>query len=177
MDYRPALTELNTERLHMRWLTEGDAPLMLAIWNDPAFIRHVGDRGVRDVDAALQAMRDGIFKVYREQKMGPYGLFLHGSDEPMGICGLFRRENLDFPDIGYALLPEFGGKGYAFEAAQAVCDHARGHMQLERLLAIVSPDHHRSIRLLEKLGMDAGERIRMPGEEDDVVLYGMTLKA
>ena len=159
----------------MRWLTEEDAPLMLAIWNDPAFVRHVGDRGIRSLEEARQAMRDGIMKVYRDQFMGPYGLFLHGSDEAMGICGLFKRENLEYPDIGYALLPAYGGKGYAFESARAVCEHARGHMGLEKILAIVSPDHVRSIHLLEKLGMKAGERFRMPGEEDEVVLYGMGL--
>ena len=155
----------------MRWLTEEDAPLMLAIWSDPAFIRHVGDRGVRDIAQARQAMRDGILRVYRDQRMGPYGLFLHGSSEAMGICGLFKRDNLEFPDIGYALLPEYGGKGFAMEAAQAVCDHARNHMGLKRLLAIVSPGHVRSIHLLEKLGMSAGERFCMPGEDDEVVLY------
>ena len=175
MDYRPALPELKTERLHMRWLTEDDAPLMLAIWNDPDFIRHVGDRGIRSLEQARQAMRDGILKVYRDQSMGPYGLFLHGSDEAMGICGLFKRENLDYPDIGYGLLPAFCSKGYALEAAIAVKEHAAGHMRLARLLAIVSPDHPRSIRLLEKLGMSAGQRLRMPGDEDEVVLYGVSL--
>ena len=155
----------------MRWLTEEDAPLMLAIWNDPAFIRHVGDRGVRDIEQARQAMHDVILKVYRDQRMGPYGLFLHGSNEAMGICGLFKRDNLEYPDIGYALLPAYGGKGYALEAAHAVCDDARDHMGLKRLLAIVSPGHVRSINLLEKLGMSAGNRFCMPGEDDQVVLY------
>ena len=175
MDYKAASPELETKRLSMRWLTEEDAPLMLAIWNDPAFILHVGDREIRDIEQARQAMRDGILKVYRDQRMGPYGLFLHGSDEAMGICGLFKRENLEFPDIGYALLPAYGGKGYAFEAAQAVSEHARGHMALESLLAIVSPGHDRSINLLEKLGMTAGKQIRMPGDDDDVMLYSMAL--
>ena len=175
MDYRPASPVLETERLHMRWQTEDDAPLMLTIWNDPAFIRHVGDRGIRSLEEARQAMQDGILKVYQDQSMGPYALFLQGSDEAMGICGLFQRENLEYPDIGYALLPAFGGKGYAFEAAQAVCEHAQGHMGLEELLAIVSPDHVRSIHLLEKLGMTAGKRSRMSGEDADVVLYGLDL--
>lgn len=175
MDYRPASPELQTDRLYMRWLTEKDAPLMLAIWNDPDFIRHVGDRGIRNLGETRQAMQEGILKLYRDQEMGPYGLFLHDSDEAMGICGLFQRENLEHPDIGYALLPAFGGKGYAFEAAQAVCQHARGHMGLEQLLAIVSPGHDRSINLLEKLGMTATDRIRMPGEDEEVVLYGVSL--
>lgn len=173
MDYCPAFPELETERLHMRWLTEDDAPLMLAIWNDPDFVRHVGDRGIRNLGEARQAMQDGLMKVYRDQRMGPYGLFLRGSEEAMGICGLFKRENLDFPDIGYAILPPFRGKGYVFEAAQAVCRHAEEQMGLEQLLAIVSPGHGRSEHLLEKLGMKATGRIRMPGEEDEVVLYGL----
>lgn len=173
MDYQPALTSLDTERLHLRWLTEDDAPLMLAIWNDPDFIRHVGDRGIRSIEEARAAMQDGAFRLYREQGMGPYGVFLHNSEEAMGICGLFKRENLDFPDIGYGFLPAFCRSGYALEAATAVRDHAAGHMKLPRLLAIVSPGHSRSIRLLEKLGMTAGDRFRMPGDEDDVVLYSI----
>ena len=93
----------------------------------------------------------------------------------MGICGLFKRENLDYPDIGYGLLPAFCSKGYDLEAAIAVKEHADGHMRHARLLSIVSPDHPRSIRLLEKLGMCAGQRLRMPGDEDEVVLYGVSL--
>ena len=176
MTDRPALPLLETERLHLRWLTEDDAPLMLAIWNDPDFIRHVGDRGIRTLEEARAAMRDGVLKLYREQGMGPYGVFLHGFEEAMGICGLFKRDNLDYPDIGYGFLPAFCRNGYAVESARAVRDHAASHMKLPRLLAIVSPDHQRSIRLLEKLGMSETDRLRMPGDDDDVALYGMTLK-
>ena len=126
---------LNTERLELRWLTPDDAALMLAIWNDPDFVLHVGDRGIRSLEEARQAMQDGILKLYRDQNMGPYGIFRHGSDEAMGICGLFKRENLEYPDIGYALLPGFRSRGYAFESAVAVRDHAARHMHLARLLA------------------------------------------
>ena len=41
--------ELRTPRLSMRRITLADAPLMLAVWNDPAFIEHVGDRGIRSI--------------------------------------------------------------------------------------------------------------------------------
>jgi len=173
MSYLPALPQLKTERLHLRWLTEDDADLMLAIWNDPAFIRFVGDRGIRTLDEALEAMRGGVLKLYRDFGYGPYRLAVHGSDEAMGICGLFKRENLEFPDIGYGLLPAFCGAGYAFEAARAAADHAREHMQLSELCAIVTPANTRSVHLLEKLGMTAGEPIRMPGDDEDVVLYSV----
>ncbi len=39
--------QLEAERLWLRRVTLEDADLMLAIWNDPAFVRNVGDRGVR----------------------------------------------------------------------------------------------------------------------------------
>lgn len=175
MKHKAALPQLATQRLQLRWLTEDDADLMLAIWNDPAFIRYVGDRGVRTRDDALTAMRDGVLKLYREFGYGPYRLALHGSDEAMGICGLFKRDNLEYPDIGYGLLPAFCGSGYAFEAAEAVTVHAREHMNLPELCAIVTPENTRSVHLLDKLGMTAGEQIRMPGDDEDVVLYQVNL--
>jgi len=171
MKYQRALPQLETERLRMNWLTEDDADLMLAIWNDPDFIRFVGDRGVRTLDEARVAMREGVLKLYREFGYGPYRLTLHGSGEAMGICGLFKRDNLEYPDIGYGLLPAFCGSGFAFEAARAVTEHALEHMKLAELCAIVTPENTRSVHLLEKLGMVAGEQIRMPGDNEDVVLY------
>jgi ribosomal-protein-alanine N-acetyltransferase len=175
MDYKPALPHLETERLRLSWLTEDDADLMLAIWNDPDFIRFVGDRGVRTLDEAREAMRQGVMKLYRDYGYGPYRMSLPGSDEAMGICGLFKRDNLEYPDIGYGLLPAFCGSGYAFEAAHAVSEHAREHMKLAELCAIVTPENTRSVHLLEKLGMIAGEHFRMPGDDEDVVLYSASL--
>jgi RimJ/RimL family protein N-acetyltransferase len=92
----------------------------------------------------------------------------------MGLCGLFKRENLDYPDIGYSLLPGFRGHGYALEAASAVLTHARDYLGLPQLKAIVSQANSRSVRLLEKLGMRSEGTLRMPGEDEDVVLYGIT---
>ena len=176
MNHRAGLPQLETERLRLRWLTEDDADLMLAIWNDSDFVRFVGDRGVRTLDEAREAMRNGILQLYRDYGFGPYRLTLCNSDEAMGICGLFKRDNLEFPDIGYGLLPAYCGSGYAFEAARAVAEHAREYMNVSKLYAIVSPENTRSVRLLEKLGMVAGEPIRMPGDDEDVILYSVNFR-
>lgn len=103
---------MTTERLTLRWFTEDDAALMLAVWNDPDFVRHVGDRGIRTLDAARDALARGILAMYRDHRYGPYRVATKGGDEPMGICGLFRRDYLDDPDIGFGLLPEFCRQGY-----------------------------------------------------------------
>jgi RimJ/RimL family protein N-acetyltransferase len=167
--------ELTTERLGLRRFTLDDAELMLAIWNDPAFVRFVGDRGVRSIEDARTALTDGALRLYAEYGYGPFRVALKAGDVPIGICGLFHREGLDDPDIGFALLPDYCGKGYAFEAARAVISHAGDDLGLERLTAIVSADNAASIRLIEKLGLTFERVLRLP-DDDDVDLYAMRLR-
>lgn len=167
--------ELETERLLLRRVTLDDAELMLAVWNDPAFMRNVGDRGVRTVQEAHDALRAGAFKLYAEFGYGPYSMTLKADDSQIGICGLFRRDNLEHPDIGFAVLPDHCGKGLAGEAAQAVVQHARDDLKLPALAGIVSPGNAASIGLLEKLGLRLQGMITMPGDADAICLYQMTL--
>jgi RimJ/RimL family protein N-acetyltransferase len=156
---------LETERLLLRRVALDDAGFMLSIWNDPAFIRHVGDRGIRS----------SALKLYEEFGYGPYCMSLKEDGTLVGICGLFRRDNLDDPDIGFGVLPDYCGKGLAGEAAQAVLMHARDDLGIEYLTAIVSPENSVSIGLIEKLGLRFERGITMPGEEDEISLYGMKL--
>lgn len=166
---------LETERLSLRRLTLDDAGLMLAIWNDPAFVRYVGDRGIRTIDAAREAMQKGAFHLYEEYGYGPYHVALKEGDQAIGLCGLFRRDGLDEPDIGYAVLPEHCGKGYAYEASSAVIDHARDDLRLSRLIAIISPKNDASIGLIRKLGLGFERMHNMPDDDQEVCIYGMAL--
>lgn len=167
------LDELTTRRLHLRWMTAADADLLLAIWTDPAFMRNVGDRGVRTIEDAVEAFRDGPGRLYRDYGYGPYRVALTATGEAIGICGLFRRDGLPDPDIGFAFLPQFVGKGYGGEAARAVIHHARDALGFRRLTAIVSPGNDPSIGLIEKLGLRFERMIRMPGTDEDSALYGI----
>ncbi len=157
----------------MRWLEPGDEPLLLAVWNDPAFMRNVGDRGVRTLTEASEALTNGPLKLYADYGYGPYRVALEDSGEAIGICGLFKRENLDDPDIGFALLPNYCGKGLAFEAATAVAKHARRGLGLKRMTAIVSPQNIASIGLIEKLGLKFERLLTMPGDDREVCLYSV----
>lgn len=166
---------LETERLFLRRVTLDDAGLMLAVWNDPAFIRYVGDRGIRTTEEAQAALREGAFKLYEEYGYGPYSMTLKKDGALVGICGLFRRDNLEAPDIGFAVLPDHCGKGFAGEAAAAVVAHARDDLGIQCLTAIVSPGNVASIGLIEKLGLEFDRGITMPGEDNEISLYSMRL--
>ena len=162
---------LQTERLRLRWLAPGDEDLLLAVWNDPAFIENVGDRGIRTIEQAGEALANGPLKLYAEHGYGPYRVALADSDEPIGLCGLFKREFLVDPDIGFGLLPNYRGKGFAYEAATVVLDHARHGLGLSRLTAIVSPRNTTSIGMIEKLGLRFESMVTIP-EKDMLTISG-----
>ena len=84
---------VDTGRLRLRSLTLEDSELMLAVWNDPAFVRFVGDRGIRTSEEARDAMQKGALHLYEEFGYGPYRVSLLDCDTAIGICGLFRRAN------------------------------------------------------------------------------------
>lgn len=167
---------LETQRLVLRRITLDDADLMLAIWNDPAFVRHVGDRGVRTLEQARHAITTGPLQLYEKYGYGPYAMVQRSDGARTGICGLFRRDFLDHPDIGFAVLPDYRDRGFAVEACVAVIAHARDDLGLEAITAIVSPGNAPSIALIEKLGLSFSGMITMPGDEDEICLYGMVLR-
>lgn len=163
---------LTTERLTIQPLTLEDAPHMLAVLNDPDFIVHVADRGVRTLEQAREYIDTGPLASYREHGFGMYAVRLNSSGEFMGLCGLVRRPQLDDVDIGYGFLPAARGRGLALEAARAVWDYAVNDLGLDRIVAIVSPHNGPSIRLLEKLGLRYEHDIVMSGGEEPIRLYG-----
>ena len=166
---------LRTPRLVVRELTSADAPFILTLLNDPDFIGHIGDRGVRTADEAVEYIERGPRASYRQHGFGLWLVELPGPPTPIGICGVLKRDALPEPDIGFAFLPAYRSRGYAFEAASAVRDFARDALGLPRLLAIVSPANVSSIRLLERLGFAFEQPMVMPGETQHVKVFASRL--
>ncbi len=90
---------------------------------------------------------------------------------PIGMCGILKRETLDHPDLGFAFLPEYIGKGYGFEAATATMAVAKERLKLPTLCAITVPYNENSIKLLEKVGMKFNKRICFPNNPEELLLY------
>lgn len=164
---------LETERLRLRPLSADDAPFILELLNEPSWIRFIGDRGVHTLDDARRYIAEGPCAMYALHGLGLMMVETKGERESLGICGLIRRASLPDVDIGFAFLPRFWGKGFAFEAAAATLEHARRDLGLRRILAITSLDNESSIRLLEKLGLRYERTIRMPGEDEDLKLFAV----
>ena len=160
-----------TNRLVLCRLKLKDAPFILELVNDPGWIRYIGDRGIKNLKQAGDYIRNGPLKSYRQFGFGLYLTKLKDGNIPIGICGLLRRDTLDDADIGFAYLPQYTGKGYAFESAAAVIEHAHDILAMDRILAITSPDNISSIRLLEKLGFNFKKMIRLTPDSEESRLF------
>ena len=160
---------LDTERTSLRHLALDDAPFILELLNDPGWIRYIGDRGVRTVEAAAAYLESRMLVQYAQHGFGLWMVESREDAAPMGICGLVRRDTLPEPDLGFAFMPAYRGQGYAHEAALAVRDYATGALGIRRLLAITSPVNAASARLLQRLGFVAEGEMPWAGDEKDRV--------
>jgi RimJ/RimL family protein N-acetyltransferase len=161
---------LETQRLILRKLNLADAPFILRLVNEPSWLEFIGDKGVRNLDDARDYIRKGPMEMYERHGFGLYLTELKSERVPMGMCGLLKRDTLPDADIGFAFLPEFWGRGYAYEAAAAVLEHGRTALALPRILAITTPTNDSSIRLLEKIGMSF-ERVLELVPDDPVKVF------
>jgi RimJ/RimL family protein N-acetyltransferase len=161
---------LDTERLRLRTLAPDDAPFYLQVVNVPAFIEYIGDRGIRTVEAARQAIIDGPMAMQAALGHSLCLVELKHGGTPIGMCGLIKRESLPDVDIGYAFMPQFGGKGYATEAAAGVLAYAPS-LGIRRLLAITSPGNAGSNAVLRKIGMRFDEIVYLAPDDPGTLLY------
>jgi ribosomal-protein-alanine N-acetyltransferase len=165
-----AVNVLQTERLNLRRMSLDDAEFIVELLNDPAFLRFVGDKGVRTPADARQYLLTGPLDSYERHGFGLWLVELEGSKTPIGMCGLLKRDSLSDVDIGFAFLPPYRSKGYAFESAAAVMNYGRNVLGLRRIVAITNEDNADSIRVLEKIGMSFDRMIRLSDDGPEIRL-------
>ena len=162
---------LETERLILREIVESDDAFILDLLNQPSFIKYIGDRNVRNLEQSREFIENRYRASYRDNGYGLYTVELKEDHTPIGMCGFVRRDTLPDADIGFAFLPQFERKGYAFESASAMMKYGREVLGLKRVLAITSVDNESSGRLLGKLGFKLDGVITMPNDTEELKLF------
>jgi RimJ/RimL family protein N-acetyltransferase len=162
---------LETERLILREIVEQDAEFIYDLVNQPSFVKYIGNRNVHSVETAREFIENRYRQSYREHGFGLYAVELKENNTPIGICGFVRRDTLPDADIGFAFLPQFERKGYAFESADAVMKYGRDVLKLAKVLAITTQNNEASGKLLEKLGFKFENLIKQPNDETELKLF------
>jgi RimJ/RimL family protein N-acetyltransferase len=153
---------VETERLRLRTIDAEDAAFYYQLVNDPTWLAHIGDKGIRTIDQARTAIIDGPMAMQLHYGHSLYVMERKDDGQAIGLCGLIRRDILPDVDLGYAIRPAYFGQGYTLEAAQAVLALARDRFGITRVLAITAPANTHSINVLAQLGLRFVEAKALP---------------
>ena len=174
-DTLPAV--LCTARLKLRPFTHGDAASLFRIFSDDEVVRFWSVGAWTDIAQAEQMIEEALL-AYKEGGLSRYAIVLAGTGELIGICNLrgFFEQNRRC-ELGYALGSAWWGRGYAFEALEALLGHAFSALDMNRIEADIDPRNDASARLLERLGFRQEgympERWIVHGEKADTAFYGL----
>ncbi|WP_114790432.1 GNAT family N-acetyltransferase [Niabella yanshanensis] len=141
--------QLETDRLFIRPITTADSPFILKLVNTPGWLQFIGDRHIHnshDAEKYIQKILDNpnfFYSVFETK----------ATQQPIGIVTFLYRDNQEFPDIGFALLPQFEKQGYALEASQKYLDELVQQKVSPTIIGITLPENKSSIQLLERLGL------------------------
>jgi len=156
--------ELLTPRLCLRAWRDGDLESFLQLVGNPSSMRDFGQ--VMD-PAVARAKFDVVRAEFKRTGTGRWRVVEQDSGRFCGFVGIGFRSDVaalgDHHEIGWRLLPEFWGQGYATEAARAALDDAGTRCGLSEILTYTAPDNLASQAVMKRLGL-----IRAPDLDFDM---------
>lgn len=139
-----------TERLFLRKMTEADLDSVSAMRSDEDVMRYIREPQKRG--EALNWIKL-VSSRWKGENIGFCSVFLKETNQFIGWCGLWQLKETGEIEVGYALIKEFWGKGYAVEASEPFLQYGFTELNLPKIVACANPDNKGSRRVMEKLGM------------------------
>ncbi len=160
---------LMTDRLFIRPLTITDDNFILELVNTEGWLKFIGNR---NVTSPLEA--GAYIQRILENRNISYWVVEHkDTQNKIGLVTYIKRDYLEHPDIGFAFLPDFCKKGYAYEATSAVLHQLIQENYLSYILAATFPGNSSSIKLLKKIGLEFEKEIEF--EKGKLHVYGASI--
>lgn len=161
--------------LNLRRFIIDDAAFIFELLNTPTWKQFIGDRNINTHQDAVNYINNVLQSFYNKYGYGPWLVRFNNTGEPIGLCGLFKRDYLESPDLGFAFLPGYEGRGFAYEACLASLQYIKDTYEVNKLFATTTDANVRSQRLLERCGFVRNGLVTPPGEET-LLLYALTLQ-
>ena len=139
-----------TERLKLREITVADAESLLLLFEDPIAMQYFPSlRNRAETMEWIQIVQNR----YETDGHGIYACILKDTDVFIGYCGLLLQRELDGSDeieVGYGLIRDYWGKGYAAEAARGCMEHAFRTLGAPRVISLIRPENVPSIKVARR---------------------------
>lgn len=147
-----AFPEFESERLRFRKFSIGDAKDLFHIRSNDDVMKYldmVPFESIGDAEKMVQTVEES----YSKETGINWGIVEKLSNSFIGYFGFFRiiPEHCR-AEIGYALKPEYWGKGYMYETINRMVRFGFKNMKLHSIEANVNPKNERSKKVLEKIG-------------------------
>ena len=162
---------METNRLKIRTLNEGDAPFLFQLMNTLKWHQYIGDKGIANVQDARKYIRSKMSTDLDEKGFINHLMIEKASNRPVGTCSIHDRDGVEGLDVGYAMLEEFEGLGYATEGATLMVQMAFTRFKSNQLSAITSIQNRDSQKVLEKIGFRYQSNIMLPDGKEEIRLF------
>jgi len=159
---------LVTDRLRLRPLRESDVGEYAALHADPEVMRYLGEPWDED-----RAWRHLAFLVghWEIGGTGMWAMEQKVTGAFAGIVGFSEPPAWPGCELAWKLGRRFWGNGYATEGARAALEHAFSMWKKDRVISLIPPDNHASIRVAERIGERLLRRLDFLGCE--MLCYGI----
>ena len=143
------MSNIETNRLLLRLWNEGDFDKFAEYYADENTAKYVG--GQKNIDEAWRhfALQFGHWHL---KGFGYWAVDEKSTGNFIGCVGLWQSAGWPELELGYWLLNEYQGKGYAYEAALKCKEYARDVLNASSLVSYIDPSNSPSIKLAEKMG-------------------------
>jgi len=162
---------IETNRLVLKMTNKDDGNFIRVLMNTPKWLEYIGDRNIHSLSDAKNYIINKIRPQIEQLGYGSYTVILKSDGSKVGTCGLYDRAGLEGVDIGFAFLPEYEGQGYAFESSQKLLELGFAQFNITTVNAITLPTNRASQKLLEKLGLTFKSMVKLPHDENELMLY------
>ena len=160
-----------TERLLIRPTFEDDAEFIFNLLNTPKWLKYIGDRNVKSVKDAADYIQNRMLPQLERLGFSNNTVIRKVDGKKIGTCGLYDRDGVDGIDIGFAFLPEYEGKGYAYESSKTIRNAAFDDFNINTINAYTTKDNLSSQKLLDKLGLKLIKTTKLPDDNEELLLY------
>lgn len=173
--------EIETERLILRDMRLTDLDGMFELDSDTEVHKYLGNKPVKTKEESRRII-EGVLKQYKERGIGRWAAIEKETGEFIGWSGI--RLNTEYNmngftkyyDVGYRLIKQFWGKGYATESGKAAIDYAFNTLKLQEIYATTEMGNEASHNALLKIGLDYVEDFYFEKEKINLRWYKMENK-
>lgn len=158
---------IETARLKTHYLTKEDVRDWASFFEDEESQKYIPRFDMKDNTAIADFWIERQMDRYKAGRYGLQALVDKQSKRFVGLCGLLAQEvdgKIEL-EIGYHILREFWGQGYAPEAARAFMEYAFDELHADSVISIIDVDNVKSQRVAEKNGLECEKRTTWKGME------------